>query len=110
MRFQLSFLKKCDFVLDAVTVCVNEPLKTGFLPDGAWNVQMLDQYIKKWTLLTKTSEYITTFIKSLSKSDIRVSVKLFFEPFFNKILSGFRKARITQYALFLDYSLHGRIR
>ena len=27
----------------------------------------------------------------------------YFEPFFNEILSGFRKAHNTQYALFLNY-------
>ena len=29
---KVLFLKKCDFVLDTVTVCVNETLKTGSIP------------------------------------------------------------------------------
>ena len=29
-----GLFKKCDFVLDTVTVCVNEALKTGSLPDS----------------------------------------------------------------------------
>ena len=63
---------------------------------------MLDQYTKKWTLLIKIiidDKYITDFIKSLWKSDIRASVKLFW-TFFQWKLCGFRKAHITQYASF----------
>ena len=56
--------KKSDFVLDTVTVCVNKVLKTGSFP-VVRNMQMLGQYKKKWTFLMKTSDYITTFIKSL---------------------------------------------
>ena len=46
-----------------------------------WNLQMLDQYTKKWILLINTSEYITTFIKSLWKSDIPAIAKLFWNFF-----------------------------
>ena len=55
--------KKCDFVLDTVKVYVNEALKTGSFPDSlkCANVRPIQ---KKWILLKKTSEYITTFIKS----------------------------------------------
>ena len=31
---KILFLKKCHFVLDTVTVCVNETLKTGSFPDS----------------------------------------------------------------------------
>ena len=34
MKFQLTFFKKSDFILDSVTVCVNEALKTGYFPDS----------------------------------------------------------------------------
>ena len=52
---------------------------------------MLDQYTKKWILLIKTSEYITTFIKSLWKSDIRASVKLFWILFSIKLFVDLKK-------------------
>ena len=46
----LTYLfKKLDFILDTVTVCVNEALKTGSFPD----VRMLDKYTKKRTILMK---------------------------------------------------------
>ena len=34
VKFQLNFFFKCDFVMDNVTVCVNEALKTGSFPDS----------------------------------------------------------------------------
>ena len=34
VKYQLTFLKKCDFVLDAVAVCINEALKTRSFPDS----------------------------------------------------------------------------
>ena len=40
------FFKNCDFVLNTITVCVNEELKMGCFPDSL-NLQILDQYTKK---------------------------------------------------------------
>ena len=34
VKFQLIFFKKGAFVMDTVTVCVNEALKPGFFPDS----------------------------------------------------------------------------
>ena len=36
LKFQIPtyLYKKCDFVLETVTVCVNKALKTGFFPDS----------------------------------------------------------------------------
>ena len=46
------FFKKCNFVLDAVTVCVKEALKTGSFRDilKCANVRLI---YKKWSLLIK---------------------------------------------------------
>ena len=50
--------------MDTVTVCVNEALKPGFFPDSLkWaNVRPIYQKVDPFD---KTSEYITTLIKSL---------------------------------------------
>ena len=85
------FFKKYDFVLDIVTVCVNKALKMGSFPASLKRANIRPIY-KKVHLLIKTSEYFTTFIKSLWKSDIRA------------ILYGFKKAHGTQYVLFYKLS------
>ena len=38
--------KKCDFVLDTVTVCVNEALKTGFFPESLKSANVRPAYKK----------------------------------------------------------------
>ena len=100
MKFQLS--KKCDFVLDTVTVCVNEALKTGSFPDSleCANVRLI---YKKEEPFGKKNHRSVSMLPPLSKVYERVIYEQAsnnFKPFFNKILCGFRKAHSTQHALF----------
>ena len=64
---------------------------------------MLDQYTKKMTPLKKKNYGPVSILPLLSKVYERViyeQTSYYFEPFFNEILCGFRKAHSTQHALF----------
>ena len=50
--------------MDNVTACVNEALRTGSFPDSMTCANVRPIY-KKVNPLDKSSEYFTTFIKSL---------------------------------------------
>ena len=63
-----------------------------------WNVQMFDQYTKKWILLIKPVSILPLLLKVYERV-IYEQASYYFEPFFNEILWGFRKAHNTQYAL-----------
>ena len=59
--------KKYDFILDTVTVCVNEALKTGSFPDSLECANVRPIYKKDDPYDNKNYRpvHITTFIKSL---------------------------------------------
>ena len=58
-------------------MCVNEALKMGSFPNILKNANVRSINKKVHPFHRKTSEYVTTFIKNLSKSDIRVSQIIF---------------------------------
>ena len=98
----LTYLVKCDFILDTVTVCVNEALKTGSSPDSlkCTNVRPI---CKKDDPFDKKNYRPVSILPLLSKVYERVIYKqtsYYFEPFFNETLCRFRKAYSTQHALF----------
>ena len=95
-------VKKCDFVLDTVTICVNEALKTGSFPDSLKCAKVRPIY-KKEDPSDKKNYRPVHILLMLSKVYERVIYKqtpYYFELFFNEILCGFRKAHLTQHALF----------
>ena len=64
------------------------------------NVQILDQYTKKWNLLIKRLRLVST-LPLLSKVNERVTYKQvsnYFEHFFNEIQCEFRKVHGAQHA------------
>ena len=94
--------KKCDFILDTVTSCVNEVLKTGSLPDNLKCANVRPMY-KKDDPFDKKNYRPVSILPLLSKVYKRViyeQTSYYFEPFFNETLCGFRKAHSTQHALF----------
>ena len=94
--------KKCDFILNTVIICVNEALKTGSLPDSLKCANVRPIY-KKDDPFDKKSYRPVSILPLLSKVYERViyeQTSYYFEPFFNEILCGFRKAHSTQHALF----------
>ena len=94
--------KKCDFILDTVTICVNEALKTGSFPDSLKCANVRPIY-KKEDPFDKKNYRPVSILPLLSKVYERViyeQTSYYFEPFFNEILCGFRKAHSTQHALF----------
>ena len=98
----IYFFKKYDFILDTVTVCVNEALKTGSSPDSLKCANVRPIY-KKENPFDKKNKRPVSILSLLSKVYERViyeQASNYFEPFFNDILCGFRKAHSTQHALF----------
>ena len=96
MKFQY------DFVLDTVTVRVNEALKGGSLP-GSLKCENIRPIYKKVdpSIKRNIDQWIYYhFFKSLV---IFKQAPKYFEPFFNETLSGFRKAHSTQYALLFGW-------
>ena len=94
-------LKKCDFILDTVVVCVNEALKTGSFPDSRKCANVRPIY-KKDNPFDKNYYRPVTILPLLSKVYERViyeQTSYYFEPFFNEILCGFRRVHSTQHAL-----------
>ena len=94
--------KKCDFFLDTVIVCVNEALKTGSFPDSLKCANVRPIY-KKDDPFDKKNNRPVSILPLLSKVYERViyeQTSYYFEPFFNEILCGFRKAHSTQHVLF----------
>ena len=64
------FFKKCDFVLNTITVCVNEALKMGCFRNSL-NLQMLDHYAKKVDPSGLSLRNMTTSNKKLVSVTIR---------------------------------------
>ena len=94
--------KKCDFILDTVTVCVNEALKTGSFPDSLKFANVRPIY-KKDDPFDKKNYRPVSILTLLSKVYERViyeQTSYYFEPFFNEILCGFRKVHSAQHVLF----------
>ena len=88
--------------MDTVTVCVNEALKTGSFPDSLKCANVRPIY-KKEDPFDKKNYRPVSILPLLSKVYERViyeQTSYYFEPFFNEILCGFRKAHSTQHALF----------
>ena len=88
--------KKCDFILGTFTVCANEALKTGSFPDSLKCANVRPIY-KKDDPFDKKNYRPVNILPLLSKI---YETSYYFEPFFNEILCGFRKAHSTQHALF----------
>ena len=94
--------KKCDFIPDTATVCVNETLKTGSFPDSLKCANVRPIY-KKDNLFDKTNYRPVSISSLLSEVYERViyeQTSYYFEPFVNEILCGFRKEHSKQHALF----------
>ena len=84
------FSKKCNFVLDAIKVSVNEALTTGSFPDSLkWaNVRTI---YKKVNPFDQTNYRPVSTLPLLLKVYERViyeQASNYFEPVFNKILCG----------------------
>ena len=95
-------LKKCDSIFDTVPVCVNESLETGSFPDSLKCANVRPIY-KKEDPFDKNNYRLVSILPLLSKVYERVIYEQAlnnFEPFFNEILRGFRKAHSMQHALF----------
>ena len=89
--------KKCRFILDAVTICVNEALKTGYIPDSLLCTNVRTIY-KKEDPFDKNNYRPVSILPLLSKVYERViyeQVSNYFEHVFKEILCGFRKACST---------------
>ena len=102
MKFQLNLFKKRDYILDNVTVCVNEALKTGSFPDSLKCANVRPIYKKAYHFDRKNYRPVS-ILPLLSKVYERViyeQTSYYFEPSFNEILCGFRKAHSTQHGLF----------
>ena len=85
-----------------MTVCVNVALKTGSIPDSLKCANVRAIY-KKDDPFDKKNYRPVSILPLLSKVHERVIYEqrsYYFEPFFNEILCGFRKAHSTQHALF----------
>ena len=102
MKFQLTPFKKCDFLLDTVTVCVNEALKTGTFPNSLKCANVRPIYTKEDPFDKKNYRPLG-ILPLLSKVYERViyeQVLNYSEPFLYEIFCGFRKAHSTQHVLF----------
>ena len=92
------FYKKCDFILDTVTVCSKKALKTESSPDSLKRANVRAIY-KKWIFLIQNIidqwVYYHFYRKFVCITVIYDQVSNYFEPFFNEVLCGFRKARST---------------
>ena len=77
--------KKCDFMLDIVTVCVNEALKTGSFPDSLKCANVRPIY-KKDDPVDKKNYRPVSILTLLSKVYERViyeQTSCYFESFFS---------------------------
>ena len=88
MKFQLTFLKNVIFVLDTVTVCVNEVLKTESFHDTLKRTNVRPIY-KKENPFDKKNYRPVSILPLLSKVYERVvyeQASNYFEPFLKEIL------------------------
>ena len=100
MKFQY------DFVLDTVTVRVNEALKGGSLP-GSLKCENIRPIYKKVDPSIKRNIDQSIYYHFFKSLVIFKQAPNYFEPFFNETLSGFRKAPSTQYALLFGWGAGG---
>ena len=92
--------KKFDFILDTVTVCVNEALKTGSFPDSLKCANVTQCRKKSFGKKNYKPVSILPLLSKVYEREINEQMSYYFKPFFNDILCGFRKAQSTQHAIF----------
>ena len=111
-EIRTSLFKKGDFVLDTVTVCVNEGLKKGTFSYSLKCTNFRPIY-KKEDPFYKRSYIPVSILPLLSKVFKRMMYELasnYFEPFFSmKVCMDLEKHTVRN-MLYLNYQLHSKIR
>ena len=101
-EIRIQILKESEFTFEALINCINKSIETGYFPDSLKEANITPIF-KKDDPLDKSNYRPVSILPLISKLFERLiynQLSEYTEGFLNHILCGFRKAHITQHALF----------